>query len=368
MSIATITRDEPLGDYADHVSRGSYQYAAPADIESLQELVAHANRHRMSVRIRGNGHSMNGFSVPRPGELLVAMENFRQFRIDAPDRVTIGAGASVWDTCCTLEKLGIEMLVYNDGNATASTLGGYLAAGGIGHTCHRYGGFWTTVLSVTVVSGAGEVRVIRKGEPEFPWLFGSYGQLGIVVDLTLAVRPLSGVDSAETGTCGTVETSTHDWESSAWFTVFAPQPLWKVLRTQLREIGERHRHAWKERPLYLYPLPFRDFNPPLLHPHQGALVAVGVWGEAADASAGLDWLAIEGIEREVQALVMANREYRRYLQCERIAPDYDYRAYYGDAIWDRFRFLKQRWDPQGVLVPGMFARDGAVRVPSRQGD
>jgi FAD/FMN-containing dehydrogenase len=357
-AVAAITpASGVLVDYAGNAGSSNYLLAKPASLLELREVIAWANRERLSIRVRGHGHSMNGLAVPREGELLVSMENFRQLRVDAPDRVTVGAGASTWDTKLALEKLGIEMLVYNDGNASASTLGGYLAAGGIGHTCHRHGGFWGSVEAVTLVTGRSGIRQVRRGEPEFPWLFGSYGQLGVAVEITLRTSALPGhAEQAAPGTSVLVEPSHHQWEASAWFTVFAPQPVWKVLRTELAGIARRHSNAWQERPLYLYPIPFSGFNPPLIHPAQSALVALGLWGDALPGQQAIDWAAVDAIEADVQALVMANRDYRRYLQCEHIPAGYDYRAHYGERVWDTFLRLKKAWDPNGVLVPGLLGK------------
>jgi FAD/FMN-containing dehydrogenase len=356
MAFDIVRCGDPLHDYAGHSSSGDYLFSEPPDTDSLSELVSYAASKGLKIRTRGNGHSMNTLAVPRSGELVISTRNLCRYRFTASERVTVGAGAAVWDVQQMLAGRGMEMLVYNDGNAPASTLGGYLSSGGIGHTSHRNGGFWNTVEAVTLVTAAGHVRNIRRGEPEFPWLFGSMGQFGVVSEMELVTRPVKGnASGTPIGETGVVERTHYDWEPIVWFTLFVPRQVWRVARTQLMEIAARHTDAWLPRSPYIYPLPFRDFNPPLLHAYQGPLVGVGIWGDAP--ASGFDREAIARIEAEIEQLVSQNPLYRRYAQSEWVAPDF-YCSHMTSAVWERFRFLKNKWDPQSIFVPGVFEETG----------
>lgn len=350
-----------MGDYAGREPEGAFESVAPLDVEALQSLVVDANRQRRPIRIRGNGHSMNGLAVPRQGELVITMEHFCRFRSADRRTVTVGAGAAVWDLHRALHAYDLGLLVYNDGNAAAPSVGGFMAAGGFGAASHRHGGFWNTVLEVTLITGAGEIRVLRPDDPEFPWLFGSMGQLGIAVDLKLKVEPLRRGGSAPHHPQGSPSPQLHDervhrshpvWPPVVWFTVLVPLERGKEARDRLTRIGVRHRHAWCGLWPYSYLLRFCGFNPPLVHHHQGPLCAVGIWGHAGRR--GFDWPAVDAIDAAVGELVASEPEYRRYVQAERTSSDFDYANCFGESVFQRFRHLKQQLDPLGLLVPGVF--------------
>jgi hypothetical protein len=116
-------------------------------------------------------------------------------------------------------------------------------------------------------------------------------------------------------------------------------------------IGARHREAWLGRWPYTYVLPFRHFNPPLIHPYQGDLLAVGIWG--GRPSGGFHGPALDAMEWEIGQLLESYPHYRRYVQSEYLTVDFDYGRYFGDRIFGMFRELKRRQDPLGLLVPGV---------------
>ena len=107
-------------------SSGGFDRAAVEDLESLHAIVIDANRSGTPIRIRGNGHSMNGTSVPRDGELLISTADLCHYRFDESGTITIGAGVAVWDADRFLRTRGYRLLVVNDGGKPASSLGGFL--------------------------------------------------------------------------------------------------------------------------------------------------------------------------------------------------------------------------------------------------
>lgn len=77
----------------------------------------------------------------------------------------------------------------NDGGASAPSIGGFIAAGGIGEGGLLHGGFWETVSSVVLVAPAGGARHVDRRDPLFPWLFGSLGALGVVFEAVIDLVP-----------------------------------------------------------------------------------------------------------------------------------------------------------------------------------
>jgi len=335
-------------------SSGDFDHAAVEDLESLHAVVLQANRSGTPIRIRGNGHSMNGTSIPRDGELLIVTGGLRHYRFEETGTITIGAGVAVWDADRFLRQCGYRLVVVNDGGKPAPTLGGYLSAGGFGASSAVEGGFWETVTAVTMVTGDGRIVTCRAGEPLFPWLFGSMGQLGIVHEVTLRIVAVDGVTPAYPwGESGRIETTPAEWEKIAWFTLFAPAYLREPALGLLAELERRHAGAWRARPLYLYDLAFKTFNPPLIHPNQEPLIAAGIWG--TPHAGGFDATAMASLEADFMVLVHGYPDFRRYLQSEMTFHPDALRLNLGPAVHDRFRELKGRFDPNHLLTRGVLA-------------
>lgn len=343
----------PISDYGGfHRSAGSYFLFAPADAAGLRAGLAEAAARGMTVRVRGAGHSMNGSSVPRPGELLTETRALDGWACLRPGTIKVGAGAAIWDVQRLLAPLGCSLLVYNDGHAAASTVGGFVSAGGFGAESWRHGGFWESVESIDLVTVDGTAMTVGRSDPLFPWLFGSMGQLAIIVAVTLVVRRLEGTEGPfPPGGAGRVPASSHDWEKIVWFSAFVPRAAWGKARRQLAAIGDRHRQVWKPRPAYAYSIPFGSFTPPLIHPSAEDLVAVGIWGEAPDG--GFDFAALRALDSDVSSWLRANPSFRRYAQSEWLDAGFDYRAHFGAECLSRLLDWKRTLDPAGRLAPGL---------------
>ncbi|GAB4190983.1 MAG: hypothetical protein Tsb002_19300 [Wenzhouxiangellaceae bacterium] len=342
-------------DYGGHHTRYQEPGHTISTLEQLTTVVREAAAHGQRLRLRGNGHSMNGLANPRPGECLLLMQQCNHYRFDQPGTITVGAGAAVWDVHHYLQSRGHGLYVYNDGGAAASSLGGYLAAGGFGQSSAANGGFWESVESITLVDGQGEVHQLQRDHPHFRWLFGSMGQLGVAFELQLRIDSPQQA-SYPLGSSGRIEASRHDWEPTLWYTLFVPEDDWQTAYRALRAIGSEHRHAWRGRWPYAYAIPFKQFNPPLITAHQGNLAAVGIWGDRPDN--GFDWQAVQQIEHDLHALIADQPLWRRYLQTEYCSPQFDYAAYFGSAVFSQWQQLKQHYDPEQRLNTGVFCPAG----------
>lgn len=353
---AYLESTSPLSDYGGW--RGScarYLLVEPSNLEDLQAAVLWANDRRLPIRIRGNGHSMNGSSAPRADELLISMRQCSHFRFEEEGTITVGAGAAVWDVNAIAREHGFRLLVYNDGGSAASSVGGYLSAGGFGEGSAYFGGFWETVEEILMIAGNGRILRLTPADPDFRWIFGSMGQLGIAFELKLRVLPCTkSLRPYPAGVNGLVERSEPQWEPILWYTLFVPESECADARRKIIEIGARHCHAWRGRWPYSYSIRFRRFNPPLIHPLQESLVAVGIWG--TPHSDGFDHDAIAGIETGVDQLAATNPHYRRYIQSELTPEGYDFERYFGPVVYSGFTDLKRALDPMGLMAPGLLNR------------
>lgn len=353
MTLTYIESADPLSDYGGwHGSSPRYILVEPSQIEDLQAAVLWANDKHVPIRIRGNGHSMNGASAPRADELLIYMRQCRHFRFEEEGTITIGAGAAIWDANATARQHGFRLLVYNDGDSAASSVGGYLCAGGFGEGSAYFGGFWETVEEIVMVAGDGRIVRFTPTDPEFRWIFGSMGQLGIAFELKLRVLPCTKtLRPYPAGVNGLVERSEPQWAPILWYTLFVPESDCADARREIIAIGAKYRHAWRGRWPYSYSIRFRRFNPPLIHPLQESLIAVGIWG--TPHSDGFDRDAISQIEMSVDQLAAANPLYRRYIQSELTPKGYDFERYFGPVVYSGFTAVKRTMDPMGLMVRGL---------------
>jgi FAD/FMN-containing dehydrogenase len=252
-----------------------------------------------------------------------------------------------------------------------------------------HGGFWEHVDSVTLVDGNGELRVVDAEDPDFPWLFGSFGQLGVMVEvrLRLIVNPTGG-DDYPLGLGGRIPRVQHDDPAINdrpppdegepllyWFSYLAaPEQeaaAWKALREWVR----RHRSflhtqgGWVgpkvhgEHIGYRYVVRFRKFNPPLLYPRPESFVLMGVM--ALFQAVGRPAMDERILKIEGEFIDIARRhELRLYPQAENIGRTLDYSEYFGPEIFSSFARLKEKFDPRHLINPGVVF-DSETEPPGR---
>jgi FAD binding domain len=339
-----------------HVSRGRFLESRPSCIADAQSLIQEANRQRQPVRVRGAGHSMNGSSVPRADEVLISTRDCCHYRFEEELTITVGAGAAVWDVDQMLRALGFQLLLRNDGDAAGPSLGGFASAGGIGPDTWSVGGFWETVVEIVMVTGTGDVVRCSRGDKLISWIFGSAGQLGLIVEMKLSIRPCDDRSSPvyPLGLEGYVARSEPIWEHNVWLTIFAPESSCSRAREQLETISRRHAHVWKPRNSFLYFVRFRTFNPPLVYPRSESFVAVGIWGSVAQDLKTIDVAGLQALEHEFAALVSSEPSYRRYVQSELTFERPCIAGCFDTQVLTEFRAQKRLCDPNGIFGRGSF--------------
>lgn len=341
-------------------SAAGYQEIAPRTVDEVCRAVRQAHTRGVPVRIRGQGHSLNGASLPAAGELLLRTTDLRHVRFDAGGSVTAGAGIVLWILQRVLQAHGFDLPVLNDGYP-GPTLGGYLAAGGFGPRSSVHGAFWDNVLSITIVDGRGEPREISASHAHFPWLFGSMGQLGIVAEATLAIVPLAGAAPYPQGirlyAPRLVERhvplafAPQGDERLFWFTLFVPDEHLAEAHGELLALEARHRGTLRFAERYSYPVRYRGRMAPLVYPEPRAFNATGAWGWLADATmASLERLF--AFDRDFMALSQSRPLWRRYIQSELPSGRDIYERCFGAPRYEELRRLKSELDPWSVLNPG----------------
>jgi len=194
----------------------------PVDVLSLQNLVFYALDNDLPLVPRGNGTSGWGGSIPTRGGICIclsSMANVLYFN-EYESAVTVESGITWRNLLAFLERLGFTLPVYPS-SATAATVGGFVASGGLGIGSTRHGDILKQIIGIEAVLPNGKIvrlgRVLldpqsdslqEKAENGNRWLAqelstaglgtpeqeeklitGTYGTLGIITKVTLKTIP-----------------------------------------------------------------------------------------------------------------------------------------------------------------------------------
>jgi FAD/FMN-containing dehydrogenase len=130
----------PLFDFSRlHSGIPVFCEVSPASECEVSGVVRMAREHRVRLRTRGNGHTLNGSSLPRPAELVVHTGKLAKVIYQEDAFVSTGAGTMLWSVDAWLRTKGYSLPVMNDGYAGPS-VGGFVAAGGFGPGSRISGG------------------------------------------------------------------------------------------------------------------------------------------------------------------------------------------------------------------------------------
>jgi FAD/FMN-containing dehydrogenase len=353
-----------LSDFSGlHTPEISCLEVAPRSAATLARIVQLAGEHGIPLRIRAQGHSLNGSSLPREKELLISTRNLRQLHFEEPGSVTVGSGVVLWVLQHMLRRYGYDLPVLNDGYA-GPTVGGYTAAGGFGPRSSVYGGFWDNVLEMQFVDGLGKLHRVTPAEAIFPWLFGSMGQLGVLINARLAIVAREGSSEQAPYPAGTTlqapellnppippEFDTSAGERLFWFTLFTPDEYLKDAQQALTALERRHNTALRFQDRYRYPIRQHGRIAPLVYPYVRPFTATGAWGWLIDGhTQGIT--ALNAFDRDFMALATSTPHYRRYVQSELPCSPEVYRHCFGETTYEAFRRHKSELDPRAILNRG----------------
>ncbi len=194
----------------------------PVDVPSLQNLVWYAIDNKVPMVPRGNGTSGWGGAIPTRAGICVDVSEINKILYfnEFESAVTVESGITWRDLLSFLERLGFTLPVYPS-SATAATVGGFVASGGLGIGSTRNGDILEQVIGIEAVLPNG--KVVRLGkvlinpeedtlrektekgtqwlsqvlseaglgtpEQESKLIAGTYGTLGIITKVTLKTIP-----------------------------------------------------------------------------------------------------------------------------------------------------------------------------------
>lgn len=160
----------------------------PSSEAELVEVVRFCRGHGVAVITRTAASSGFGNVIPTKGEVVIDLSFLHRvvdFDGSVPS-ITVQAGARWADVDAFLKERGLALHTYP--SSYYSSVGGWVATGGLGINSLRFGHLRNHVLSIRVIFPTGEVRELSPSDPWFDRFFGTEGQLGLITQVCLNVR------------------------------------------------------------------------------------------------------------------------------------------------------------------------------------
>jgi hypothetical protein len=341
----------PITDYAQiHKSKSLYYEIEINNETDALTAIKKASLEHIPVRFRGAGHSMNGFSLPMNNELLLRSNKLRDYAFEEDGTITVGSGITIWEIDAFLKTIGFTLPVKN-GGWSGPTVGGYISAGGVGEIGLKAPGtFAKHVISVDLIDGMGELRVFKKSDSIFNWLFGSMGQLGFITKAKLEILKIP--DRKEVYPLGQVGiipilTKVELPRTHYWFILMCPKNKLDFSLNFIKSISKKFSTHLVDSGITVKTIDNKDTFLPLLYPEKGDFYFITLYGSVSDVSPQLGQ-TIGTMEKEIMAFSIKNR-IRRYAQTEYLPIHTNFKKYFGGAIYNKFLNVKKTLDPKMIF-------------------
>jgi len=156
--------------------------------EAVAAVLKFASSRNLTVVPRGSASSPFGGAVPVVGGLVLDVSCMDKIlAVDAEGLTATVLGGARWaDLDNELERYGL--CVATSPSSKFSTVGGWIATGGLGVNSYSRGHLSKNVLSIELATPNGKLRSFSKADVAFSSIFGSEGQLGVITKVTLAVK------------------------------------------------------------------------------------------------------------------------------------------------------------------------------------
>lgn len=179
---------EAADDFGHIVHRAPVAVLRPGSIHDIRKLVQFANRHRLRVAMRGQGHATFGQAQAGAGVVIDSRTLDTIHSID-PNTAVVDAGVRWLDLLTATVAQNRTPPVLTD--FLELSVGGVLQVGGIGGHAHHFGFVVDNVRELQVVTGEGDLVTCsptRRADLFFSVL-GSLGQFGIIVRAHIRLIP-----------------------------------------------------------------------------------------------------------------------------------------------------------------------------------
>jgi FAD/FMN-containing dehydrogenase len=163
-----------------------------ASESDVVEAVRFASREGRPLAVRSGGHSIPGHSSAN-GQVVVDLSQLKAISIDPETGIArVGAGATSGDLMEAARPYGLAL---STGDTASVGLGGLTTGGGIGFMVRRFGLAIDNLISVRVVTAAGEVLVASESQhPDLFWAIrGGGGNFGIITEFEFQLARVNQV-------------------------------------------------------------------------------------------------------------------------------------------------------------------------------
>jgi len=171
--------------------------ALPRTVEEVQAVLRICHAHRVPVVARGAGTGLSGGALPVAGGLLLVLARLNGILAIDPGRGLARVQPGVTNLAVSEAAAPFGLYYAPDPSSqVACSVGGNVAENSGGVHCLKYGLTVHNVLAVKLVTMTGELLTIGAETGEAPGLnllaavTGSEGMLGVVVEVTVRLRPL----------------------------------------------------------------------------------------------------------------------------------------------------------------------------------
>jgi alditol oxidase len=171
-----------LTNWAGNVHFSTERLEAPTSEAELREVVARTP----SLRCLGTAHSFSDVADTEGVLLSVARMPARVDVDGSTSTATVSAGTRWGDLAPVLHQAGYA--IHNMGSLPHISIAGSCATGTHG-SGDRLQCLAAAVAGLRIVTADGEVRTVRRGDPDFAAYVVSLGALGVVTEVTLDVQP-----------------------------------------------------------------------------------------------------------------------------------------------------------------------------------
>jgi FAD/FMN-containing dehydrogenase/ferredoxin len=160
----------------------------PRSEEDILRVLAYARERGLPVVPRGAASSAYGGAVPAKGGIVLDLSLMRTIlAFDQDSRVVVVEAGVRWtDLEEFLGRNGCALMSHP--TSWFSTVAGWLSTGGYGLYSLRFGPFHSQVEWIRVVDFQG-ARTVRREDHEFMHYVHTEGQMGVVSQVALRVRP-----------------------------------------------------------------------------------------------------------------------------------------------------------------------------------
>lgn len=193
-----------MGDERNWAGNLTYRAASvehPASIEELRELLGRGG----PVKVLGSRHCFN--DIADTGGTLISLDRMpAAIEVSAArDAVRVSGGLRYGDIAPVLEAQGLAL-------ANLASLPHISVAGAVATGTHGsgdgIGSLASAVRAITLLTAAGDLLSLSRGEEGFDGAVVALGALGVVIDVTLDVEP-------------TYQVAQHVFEHPSWESILA---------------------------------------------------------------------------------------------------------------------------------------------------